>query len=129
MAETAGQRKVIGIIWFLVAIAGIASAFLVQPVGDWGIFTTVLAILVAIMGITGLWLAVSGKGSITGRNLSPKANRIVAIIGLIAATLLVGLYLVSDWANWTAMDVLSIAIWVALGAMFLEGIIATRNPS
>ena len=71
----------------------------------------------------------SGEGSITGRNLSPKANRIVAIIDLVAATLLVGLYLVSDWANWTAMDVLSIAIWVALGAMFLEAIIATRQTS
>ncbi|MGA0010980.1 MAG: hypothetical protein ACO3ID_09425 [Candidatus Nanopelagicales bacterium] len=53
----------------------------------------------------------------------------MAIIDLVAATLLVGLYLVSDWANWTAMDVLSIAIWVALGAMFLEAIIATRQTS
>ena len=129
MAETVRQRRVIGVVWLLAAIAGIALAFVVQPVGDWGVFTTVMAILVALLGIAGLWLAVSGKGSITGRNLSPEANRIVAIIGLVVATLLVILYLVSDWANWTAMDVLSIAIWVALGAMFLEGIIATRRTA
>ena len=129
MAETAGQRKVIGIVWLLAAIVGIVLAFIAQPVAEWGTFGIVLAVLLAFLGLTGLWIAVTGKGRILGRSLSPKANRIVSIIGLVAATILVASYVVSDWANWTAVDVLTIAIWVAIGAMFIEGIIATREPA
>jgi len=36
-------------------------------------------------------------------------------------------YLVSDWANWTANDILSIGVWVAIGAMFVAGLISTRD--
>jgi nicotinamide riboside transporter PnuC len=64
-----------------------------------------------------------------GRSLSPKANRIVSVIGLIAATLLIVANVVGDWANWTAVDVLTIAVWVAIGAMFIEGIVATRKAA
>ncbi len=129
MAETVGQRKAVGVVWLLAAIVGIVLAFMVQPVSEWGTFGYFLAVLLAFLGLTGLWIAVTGKGRILGTSLSPKANRIVAIIGLVAATILIVSYLVSDWANWTAMDVLTIAVWVAIGAMFIEGIIATREPA
>jgi nicotinamide riboside transporter PnuC len=129
MAETVGQRKVVGIVWLLAAIVGIALAFIVQPVAEWGTFGILLAVLLGFLGLTGLWIAVTGKGRILGRSLSTKANRIVSIIGLVAATILIASYLVSDWANWTAVDALTIAIWVAIGAMFIEGIIATREPA
>jgi nicotinamide riboside transporter PnuC len=129
MAETVGQRKAVGIVWLLAAIAGLVLAFVVQPIGEWGPFGILLAVVLAFLGLTGLWIAVTGKGRILGRSLSPKANRIVAIIGLVAATLLIVSNVVSDWANWTAVDVLTIAVWVAIGAMFLEGIVATRKTA
>ena len=129
MAETPGQRKVIGATWLLVAIVSIAAAFLLQPVSDWGIFTVVLAILVALLGITGAWMLATGKGRIYSTNTSLKGRRIVALVGLIGSTVLVLSYLVCDWANWTAQDALTIGIWLALGAMFAEGLVMTSKDS
>jgi nicotinamide riboside transporter PnuC len=129
MAETAVQRKVVGTVWLLAAIAGIVLAFVAQPIGEWGAFGFLLAVVLAFLGLTGLWIAVTGKGRVLGRSLSPKANRIVSVIGLIAATLLIVANIVGDWANWTAVDVLTIAVWVAIGAMFIEGIVATRKAA
>lgn len=129
MAETPGQRKVIGVTWLLVAIVSIAAAFLLQPVSDWGIFTVVLAILVALLGITGAWMLATGKGRIYSTNTSLKGRRIVALVGLIGSTILVLSYLVGDWANWTAQDALTIGIWLALGAMFAEGLVMASKDS
>ena len=129
MAETAGQRKVIGATWLLAAIVSIGAAFLLQPVGDWGIVTTVLALLVVLLGIIGAWMLATGKGRIYNANLSLKGRRILALVGLIGSTILVLTYLVGDWANWTAQDALTIGIWVALGAMFAEGLVMTRKSS
>ena len=72
MAETAGQRKVIGATWLLAAIVSIGAAFLLQPVGDWGIVTTVLALLVVLLGIIGAWMLATGKGRIYNANMSLK---------------------------------------------------------
>ena len=129
MAETPRQRKVIGVTWLLVAIVSIAAAFLLQPFSDWGIFTVVLAILVALLGITGAWMLATGKGRIYSTNTSLKGRRIVALVGLIGSTILVLSYLVGDWANWTAQDALTIGVWLALGAMFAEGLVMTSKDS
>ncbi|MFM1964392.1 MAG: hypothetical protein RL134_117 [Actinomycetota bacterium] len=129
MAETVGQRRVVGIVWILAAVVGIGLAFVVQPMGEWGLLATVLAILLMVLGATGLWVAVTGKGRMLGRGASVTKSRIWSILGLVGATLVVLSYLVGDWANWTALDVIGIALWAALGAMFLEGIIATRKTA
>ncbi len=129
MEETVGQRKVVGAVWLLAAIVSIGAAFLLQPVGEWGTFGIVLAILVALLGITGAWMLITGKGRILNSNMSVKGQRLLSIIGLIAATILVIGYLVSDWSNWTAQDALTIGIWVAIGAMFLEGLLITSKSS
>ncbi len=129
MAEAVGQSKVVGVVWVLAAIVGIILAFIVQPVRDWGLFAIVLAILLAILGLTGLWSAVTGKGRLFGPNSNPRTNMIISIIGLIGTTLAALAYLLGDWANWIASDVLSIAIWVALAAMFIDGIVATRKAA
>ena len=49
------------------------------------------------------------------------------VVGLIGSTILVISYLVGDWANWTAQDALTIGIWVALGAMFAEGLVIHQS--
>lgn len=125
MAETAGDRKIVGAIWLLAAIVSIVAAFLLQPVSEWGFFPIILAILMAILGITGAWMLVTGRGRIVGTRMSVKGQRILSIIGVIAATILVISYVVGDWANWTALDALSIGVWIAIGAMFLEGVLIT----
>ena len=127
MEETTGQRKIVGAIWLLAAIVSIGAAFLLQPVGEWGTFGIVLAILVALLGITGAWMLTTGRGQIISPRMSVKSQRILSIIGLIAATILVIGYLVSDWSNWTAQDALTIGVWVAIGAMFAEGLIITSK--
>lgn len=129
MAETVGQRRAVGIVWILAAIVGIGLAFMVQPIGEWGLFATVLAILLVVLGATGLWVAVTGQGRMLGRGASVTKSRIWSILGLVGATLVVLSYLVGDWANWTALDIIGIALWAALGAMFLEGLIATRQTA
>ena len=127
MEETSGQRKVVGAVWLLAAIVSIGAAFVLQPFSEWGNFTTVLAILVVILGITGAWMLVTGKGRVLSSRMSIKGQRILSIIGLVAATLLVVGYLVSDWSNWTAQDALTIGVWVAIGAMFAESLVMLRD--
>ena len=127
MEETAGQRKAVGGVWLLAAIVSIGAAFLIQPVGEWGVFPIILAILMAVLGVTGAWMLATGKGHITNTRSSAKRQRILSIIGLVAATALVIGYVVSDWANWTALDALSIGLWVAIGAMFLEGLLLANR--
>ena len=125
MEETAGQRKVVGAIWLLAAIVSIVAAFLLQPVSEWGFFPIILAILLAILGLSGAWMLATGKGHILSSSMSMRSQRILSIIGVIAATILIISYVVGDWANWTALDALSIGVWVAIGAMFLEGVLIT----
>jgi hypothetical protein len=129
MEETSGERRLLGAIWLLASIVSIGAALLLQPFSDWGVFTTVLAILVVIMGITGAWTLATGKGRVLNSRLSVKSQRILSIIGLVAATILAIGYLVSDWANWTAQDALTIGIWIAIGAMFAESLVMMRDAS
>ena len=129
MAEAVSQSKVVGVVWVLAAIVGIIAAFVVQPFGEWGFFATVLAILLAILGLTGLWGAVTGKGRLFGANTNPRTNMIISVIGLIGASIAAIAYVIADWANWTASDVLTIAIWIALAAMFIDGIVALRRQT
>ena len=48
------------------------------------------------------------------------------ILAILVAILVIG-YLVSDWSNWTAQDALTIGVWVAIGAMFAEGLVITSK--
>lgn len=127
MEETSGQRKVIGAIWLLSAIVSIVAAFVVQPVSEWGFFSYLIAAAMAVLGVSGAWMLITGRGQIWGAKSSRKSRRILSVIGLVAATILIIGYLVSDWSNWTANDVLSIGVWVAIGSMFVQGLISTQD--
>lgn len=127
MTETVEQRRLVGAVWFIAALVSLIAAFIVQPVADWGSFGVLLAILVALLGLTGLFMVVTGKGRILGTRTSLRTQKILAIIGLIAATVLAVLYLVGDWSVWTAVDVLTIGVWVSLGIMFVVSIIAVNS--
>ena len=126
MAETVRQRKVLGAIWFIVPVAVIIMAFLTQPVGEWG-FGVVIAIFLAIMAVTGIWMIATGRGNIIGSGMSLRAQRILAIVGLIASVILVASYVVSLVAAPTAQSYLLLGVWVSLGAMFADSLVALRG--
>ena len=126
MAETVRQRKILGAIWFVVPVAVIIMAFLTQPIGEWG-FGVVIAIFLAIMAVTGIWMIATGRGNIIGSGMSLRAQRILGIIGLIASVILVASYVVSIVAAPTAQAYLLLGVWVSLGAMFADSLVALRG--
>ena len=128
MAETVRQHKVLGIIWFIVPVVVIILAFVAQPVGEWGFFGIALAAILAVMALVGLRMAITGKGNIIGGQMSLKAQRIIAIIGTIAALVLVVVYVVSIISAPTATAYLTVGVWVCIGALFIDSLIALRNP-
>ena len=60
-------------------------------------------------------------------------RKVVGTVWVLAAIVGIGLAFVlrpiGDWANGTAVDTIAIALWVAVGTTFLEGVIATRQPA
>lgn len=78
-----------------------------------------IGVLVAILGLVGLWMAVIGKGRLFNSRLSVSTQKAIAIVMVILVTLIIIVNVVSDWANWTALDVLTISVWVSLGAMYV----------
>jgi len=126
VAETVRQRKVLGAIWFIVPVAVIIMAFLTQPIGEWG-FGVVIAIALAAMAVVGIWMVATGRGNIIGGSMSPRGQRILAIVGLIASVLLVAGYIVSIVTAPTALSYLLVGVWISLGAMFADSLIALRG--
>ena len=59
-------------------------------------------------------------------------RKVVGTVWVLAAIVGIGLAIVlqpiGDWAHGTAVDTIAIALWVAVGTTFLEGVIATRQP-
>lgn len=129
MEETAGQRRVVGVIWVLSAIVSLGVAVSVQPVNEWGFFTWLVAAAMLLLGITGAWVLVTGQGHLWNERVSAKARRTYSIIGLVAASVFVVGNLIIDAANWTAGDVISVGVWVAIGGMFVVTLLIGRGKS
>ncbi len=127
MAETVRQRKVLGVIWFIVPVVGIIMAFVTQPIGDWGFFGIAMAIALGAVAASGLWMFTTGKGNLLGTAWSLRTQRVVAIIGLIAAVILIASYVFSLVLDPTAQGYLILAIWTCLGAMFADSLVALRG--
>lgn len=127
MSESVVQRRFVGAWWFVWSVIGLVVAVATQPLGDWGFFGWLLGAVTAVLGIAGLWMLATGKGRIIGRSASVKTQRTFAYVGIVAVTVIVISSLMVDWGNWTASDVLTIAIWVALGAMFVVSLSITNR--
>lgn len=127
MSETVRQRKVLGVIWFIVAVAGIIMAFVTEPIGQWGFFGIAMAIALCAVVATGLWMLTTGKGNLIGTAWTLRTQRIVAIIGLVAAVILIASYSFSLVLDPTAQGYLILAIWICLGAMFADTLVALRG--
>ena len=127
MAETVRQRKVLGVIWFIVPVVGIIMAFITEPIGDWGFFGIAMAVALGAVAASGLWMLTTGKGNLLSTAWSLRTQRIVAIIGLIAAVILIASYVFSLVLDPTAQGYLILAIWTCLGAMFADSLVALRG--
>jgi dipeptide/tripeptide permease len=122
-AWTSSQNKALGWYYFVVASAGIIAAFLTQPVGEWGGWGVAMAAALAALALVGIYQGITGKGNTRSRAMSERRQRSVSIFGLVFLTLAVGALVLGDAGQWTAVDTLSLAIWIALGGMFISQIV------
>ena len=118
MGETPQGRRVLGAIWFIVMVVALVVAAIVQPIGEWGGFGILIGLLGALLAIVGLWMLVTGRGHVLSESYSRRTQTIIAVIGLIAVTIVLVSTLVTDWGTWTAVDALTLGVWISIGAMF-----------
>ena len=126
---TEKQQRSLGWYYFAVALIAIVVALVVEPASEWETFTYLLAGALALLGLVGLYMALTGKGNARSRTMDRKRQRIVGIIGLIAISVAVLGTLASDWGAFTASDTITIGIWVALSGLFISQIVASGKES
>lgn len=122
--ESTSERRFLGAVWFLAAIGGIVGAALAQPFSEWSTFGWLIAALLVLLGLVGLWMLITGNGHVLNPRVSPKTQGVVAIIGLLASAVVVVGNLITDEGRWTALDALTVAVWVAVGVMFAVSIMS-----
>jgi|AACY02.3.fsa_nt_gi hypothetical protein len=116
--ESTGERRFLGAVWALAAIGGIAGASLAQPFSEWTGFGWAIAAVLVLLGLVGLWMLITGKGHVLNPRVSPKTQGVIAVIGLVGSAFVVVGNLVTDEGRWTALDALTVAVWIAVGVMF-----------
>jgi hypothetical protein len=124
---TTGQNKVLGWYYFIVAFITVIIALLQQSVGEWGVWGLLMAVALAFLGIVGLYQGITGKGNTRSRTMSEGRQRGASIFGLVFLTLAVAFLVLGGAGGWTAVDTLSIGIWVAMTGLFLSQLI-TLGP-
>lgn len=122
-AWTTGQQKMLGWYYFVVALITLVIAFVQQPIGEWGGFGLLLGAALALLGIVGLWQGVTGKGNTRSATMSASRQRVWAIVGLAAVSLAALTTIIADEQSWSAVDTLTIGIWVALLGLFVSQIV------
>jgi len=124
---TPAQNKILGWYYFIVAFVAVIVALLQQSVGEWGFWGVLMAVALAFLGIVGLYQGITGKGNTRSRNISERRQRYVSIFGLLFLTLAVVFLVLGDAGTWTAVDTLSIGIWIAMAGLFISQIL-TLDP-
>jgi membrane associated rhomboid family serine protease len=126
---TEKKQRSLGWYYFVVALIAIVIAVVVQPTSGWETFTFVMAGALAMLGLVGLYMALTGKGNTRSRDMDPKRQRTVGIIGLIFVSVAVLVSLVSDTGAFTASDTITVGIWVALSGLFVSQIATIGKDS
>lgn len=128
-AWTEKQQKKLGWYYFIVALVTLVIAVIIEPVGDWEGWTLLLGAALAILGIVGLYQGITGKGNTRSSTMTESRQRVFAIVGLVAISVAAVISVIStDLSDWTASDMITVGIWVALGGLFVSQI-ATLSKS
>ena len=122
-AWTTGQQKVLGWYYFIIALITLVIAFVQQPIGEWGGFGLLLGAALALLGLVGLWQGITGKGNTRSTTMSDSRQRVWAIVGLVAVSLAALTTIIADEQSWSAIDTLTIGIWVALLGLFVSQLV------
>jgi len=126
---TEKKQRSLGWYYFVVALIAIVIAVVVEPTTAWETFTFLMAGALAMLGLVGLYMALTGKGNTRSRDMDPKRQRTVGIIGLILVSVAVLGSLVSDTGAFTASDTITVGIWVALSGLFVSQIVTIGKDS
>ena len=129
IVESAGERRFLGAVWLIAGAASVIGAFLAQPIADWGGFGWVLGGLMVLMALVGAWMLITGQGHILSDRYSLQTQSTIAIIGLIVVTVVIIGNIHLDEARWTAADVLTLGVWVAVGSMFIVSLRAVARAA
>lgn len=122
-AWTTGQQKGLGVVYAVVAVVTWIVALVQAPVAEWGTFTVIIGALLALMGILGVYMALTGRGNTRSTTMSEKTQRTWALVGVIAMVVaLVGTF-ISGFDDWSVSSTFSVGIWVALGSMFISQLV------
>lgn len=117
---TARQQRGLGVYYAVVAVITWIVALVQAPVADWGTWGVFLGAALAILGIMGIYMALTGKGNTRSRTMSEKTQRIWAIVGTVAMVVAVIGTLVTYASDWQVNATMSIGIWVALAGLFIS---------
>lgn len=125
---TTGQNKILGWYYFVVSVIAIVIAVIQQPFSEWSGFAWILGAAAVLLGATGLYQGITGRGNTRSRTMSEARQRRWAIIGLLAISVGTIAYVASTYETWTAQTTLTIGIWAALVGLFVSQL-ATLDKS
>ncbi len=123
---TGGARK-LGVYFVLVSAVTLVIGFVQLPLGQWPIFAIILGIALAVLGVTGLVTAVTGKGSISRSRRTLASQRKLALVGLGFFSLAIVLSIVSDLGTWSVTDTMTFGIWIAIAGMFVAQVVVVNR--
>ncbi len=119
-AWTARQQRGLGIWYVVVAAITLVVALVQAPVSEWGALGWLLGAAVLLLGIAGLFQAVTGRGNTRSSTMSQGRQRKWAIFGLAAVTIAAVGTLIANLASWEVQDTLLVGTWMALLGLFIS---------
>jgi uncharacterized membrane protein len=117
----------LGVYFVLVSAVTLVIGFVQLPLGQWPIFAIILGIALAVLGVTGLVTAVTGKGSISRSRRTRESQRKLALVGLGFFSLAIVLSIVSDLGTWSVTDTMTFGIWIAIAGMFVAQVVVVNR--
>jgi lysylphosphatidylglycerol synthetase-like protein (DUF2156 family) len=129
MADTSSAtlNRILGVAWLIVGLGALLVALAREPIGDWGTWNLLMGAVLAFLAVVGLYVAVTGKGTLTstGREgVKPRSRRILALVAIVAIGLVIVLQLAGG--TLTTSDILSVGIWLGLLGSMIAILIETN---
>ncbi len=129
-AMTNRVNRVVGACWAGIAVGAALAALQLAPFGEWGLIVQVVFAAVAVLGLLGVFLLVTGRTTFRGPD-RPLADPALAVrlswFGLVALTIGALNALVNGLSDgWTTWGVFMVAAWLMLAAWFARTLALAR---